>query len=152
MSSSTILFNEPGLEFRHGQTAMDPRDGLSLFGPVDVGTPSQPRSIKYVVIGTDLGIAKFSLFAADLALPSIAAPNENHRLWAPFPGFEVAFESDFSSDPVWSSSVDPDALHEAALQKDEHQRSYSAVNLYLNEFDKLKKLDEDRRGDLRCPG
>ena len=74
MSNSTILFNEPGLEFRHRQIVKDPRDGLTLFGPVDVGTSSQPRSIKYAVIGTELGIAKFSVFANDLSLPSIEAP------------------------------------------------------------------------------
>lgn len=142
MSNSTILFNEPGLEFRHRQIVKDPRDGLTLFGPVDVGTPSQPRSIKYAVIGTELGIAKFSVFANDLSLPSIEAPHDNHRLWSPFPGFEVTFDSEFSTDPVWSSTVDPDELHDASLQKDEHLRSYSAVNLYLNEFEKIRKLDD----------
>ena len=90
-----------------GSLVWDPRDGLTLFGPVDFGTSSQPRSIKYAVIGTELGIAKFSVFANDLSLPSIEAPDNNHRLWSPFPGFEVTFDSEFSPDPVWSSTVDP---------------------------------------------
>jgi hypothetical protein len=63
-------------------------------------------------------------------------------LWLPFPGFEVTFDSEFSPDPVWSSTVDPAELHESSLQKDEHLRSYSAVNLYLNEFEKIRKLDD----------
>lgn len=142
MNSSTILFNEPGLEFRHGQIVRDPRDGLSLFGPVDAGTSSQPRSIRYAVIGTELGVGKFSIFANDLYYPSIEAPNSNYRLWTPFPGFEAAFGCEFSAEPVWSGTVDPDRLHDASRQKDEHERSYSTVNLYLNEFEKLRKLDD----------
>jgi hypothetical protein len=104
MTSSTILFNEPGLEFRYGQIVKDPRDGLSLFGPVDTGTASQPRSIKYVVIGTEQGIEKFGKFAAHLTLSSVDAPNNNHRLWAPFPGFEAAFHSEFPARPFGPES------------------------------------------------
>lgn len=142
MNNSTILFNEPGLEFGYGQIVKDPRDGLTLFGPVDAGMASQPRSIRYAVIGTDIGVAKFRQFGNELSYSAIEAPNDNHRLWAPFPGFEAAFECDFPSSPVWSSSVDSDELHKASFQKDEHERAFSTVNLYLSEFQKLKKSDD----------
>jgi hypothetical protein len=33
-------------------------------------------------------------------------------------------------------------LQEAALQKDEHERAYESVNLFLEEFGKIKKMDE----------
>ncbi len=62
----------------------DPRDGLSLFGAYDVGTASQPRSVSYILLGTDEGQAKFRAWANQMNSPALAAPKDNHRLWVPF--------------------------------------------------------------------
>jgi len=52
MTSTFHFLGEPLLEFGHGQTAEDPHDGLSLFGP------AEPRSQlpDNIVIGTERGI------------------------------------------------------------------------------------------------
>lgn len=142
MRDSVILFGEPELEFQYGQRVKDPRDGLSLFGAYDVGTVAQPRSVSYILLGTDEGQAKFRAWAKQMNQPALAAPKDNHRLWVPFPGFEAAFHSEFPEDPVWTGSVAADALLEASHQKDEHERAFQVVNLYLDEFDKTSKLDE----------
>ena len=34
MNERVKVFSEPDLEFRYGQKAKDPRDGLGLFGPL----------------------------------------------------------------------------------------------------------------------
>ncbi len=142
MSNSVILFGEPELEFQYGQRVKDPRDGLSLFRPYDVGTPSQPRSINYVLIGTEEGNMKFRNWVQQINKPSIESPKDNHRLWVPFPGFEAAFQSEFLTKPVWSATINNDNLIEASHQKDEHERAFRVVNQYLEEFEKIKKLDE----------
>jgi len=141
MNKSLISFSEPGLEFRYRQISIDPRDGLSLFGPYDSDLPSQPRSISYVAIGTDLGLEKFRSFARQMNFPSTDAPNDNTRLWAPFPGFAASFNCDFPQDNVWSSVVDRERLINASCQKDEHERAFQVVNIYLEEFEKTRKLD-----------
>ena len=51
-----IHIPEPRLLFRHGQAMEDPRDGLTLFGPLD---ESKPYGIKAGVIGTETGIKCF---------------------------------------------------------------------------------------------
>jgi hypothetical protein len=142
MSDSVILFGEPELEFQYGQRLKDPRDGLSLFGAYDVGTAAQPRSVSYILLGTNEGQAKFRAWAKQMNQPALAAPKDNYRLWVPFPGFEAAFHSEFPEDPVWTGSIDSDKLLEASHQKDEHERTFQVVNLYLDEFDKTSKLDE----------
>jgi hypothetical protein len=142
MNESAILFGEPELEFQYGQRVKDPRDGLSLFGAYDVGMPSQPRSISYILIGTDEGKEKFRHWVGQIDQPAIEAPKDNYRLWVPFPGFEAAFHSKFPSEPVWNSTVNAGELIEASRQRDEHERTFGVVNLYLNEFEKVKKLDE----------
>lgn len=51
-----IHIAEPLLLFRHKQATEDPRDGLTLFGPLDEG---KPYGIKAGVIGTEAGIEYF---------------------------------------------------------------------------------------------
>ena len=51
-----IYLPEPELLFGHNQSVEDPRDGLSLFGPLDQG---KPYGIRSGVIGTPRGIQLF---------------------------------------------------------------------------------------------
>src|SRR6266576_4530766 len=51
-----IHIPEPRLLFRHKQAIEDPRDGLTLFGPLD---ESKPYGIKAGVIGTEAGVKSF---------------------------------------------------------------------------------------------
>lgn len=51
-----IRLPEPMLLFGHGQKMEDPRDGLTLFGPLDDGSP---YGIRAGVIGTRAGIESF---------------------------------------------------------------------------------------------
>src|SRR6266567_7154381 len=83
---------EPGLEFRYSQRVLDPRDGLSLFGPFDTDLPGSPKNVSYGIIGTPQGISVFNDFSKFLVSPSISeTPSKNQRLWPAFPGFDVAF-------------------------------------------------------------
>jgi hypothetical protein len=51
-----IHLPEPLLLFRHAQGMEDPRDGLTLFGPLDLASP---LGVRAGVVGTATGIAIF---------------------------------------------------------------------------------------------
>jgi hypothetical protein len=55
-----LYFREPELTFGFGQACADPRDGLTLFGPLELGT----YGIRVGVIGTSIGISLFRSWLA----------------------------------------------------------------------------------------
>ena len=143
ITDSTIVFDEPELEFRYGQRMTDPRDGLALFGPYDADLPSRPGRLSYILIGTDGGTTAFKKWADAMNRPATFAPKGNQRLWPPFPGFEAAFCSQWSSKPVRSYQIDGARLQEASWRHDEYERAFEVVNCYLEHFEKVAKLDEN---------
>src|SRR5687768_9560463 len=96
---------EPNLEFRYGQAAEYPRDGLYLFGPVDA--MAQPRSVRYGVFGTEASLRRFKEWASKVsAFIDIPPPGRLSKAIQPhhvaFPGFGEAFHSIWSSEPARS--------------------------------------------------
>src|SRR3954447_13269287 len=76
---------EPRLHFNYEQSTEDPRDGLTLFGPLEKG---KPYGIRFAVVGTPDGIRRFREWLSKAQMPigdpaEVARPN--------YPGFEVAF-------------------------------------------------------------
>ena len=90
---------EPKLLFGHNQAIEDPRDGLSLFGPLDVG---RTYGIRPAVIGTRAGIDRFWRWVQSIQGPV----NDNKRSRPPFPGFEAAFGVPFGARGVFERVVD----------------------------------------------
>lgn len=86
MTRQLLHLPEPRLLFRYGQALEDPRDGLTLFGPLD---EISPFGIRAAVVGTPSGIEKYKVWVqwiqgmVKLSVPNPARP--------PFPGFESAF-------------------------------------------------------------
>ena len=143
MTESIIVFDEPELEFRYEQRVTDPRDGLALFGPFDTDSPSKPGTLPYIVIGTGNGITHFKNWAEAMNRPAVSAPKGNLRLWPPFPGFEAAFCSPWSSEPVKSYPINQSTLIETSRRQERHERAFEVVNCYLEQFEKASKLDEN---------
>ena len=143
------IIDEPILEFGYGQQVSDPRDGLSLFGPYDADSPGHPAALSYGVVGTAKGLELFSEWSRSMTLAWADAPDNRHRLWPPFPGFQAAFASEWRSAPVWSHTLDGNSLSDAARRYDAYERVYSVVNQYLSPFQDLQKLDE-RTGVIVC--
>ena len=142
MNKKLVVFDEPDLEFRYGQKSKDPRDGLGLFGPFDADLPSYPKT-NYIVLGAPTGIDAFTEWAAHMNRPVIDAPNENFRLWAPFPGFQVAFNQKFPETPIWSYKIDENELLYASRLSDPYQRAYDVVEKYLEGIRIAVKRDEN---------
>ena len=136
------VLDEPSLEFRYGQMLTDPRDGLSLFGPYDGDASGHPASVSYGLVGTPDGIELFLKWSEAMVLPRVEAPRDRHRLWPPYPGFEVAFGSTWQTQPVWKHTIDREALLDVARRHDPYERCYSVVDHYLEAFSVLEKLDQ----------
>jgi hypothetical protein len=137
---SVIIFNEPSLEFRYDQTLADPRHGLALFGPYDADLASKP-ALGHVVLGTEDGIKRFLSWSKEMNKPTTVVPDDNYKLWIPFPGFEAAFGAAWP-EPVWTYTIDRSALVQASRQRDAHERTYQVVELYLEGLRRAYKLDE----------
>lgn len=142
MNNPIVVFDEPELEFRYGQRVIDPRDGLSLFGPYDTDSPTHPKTISYITIGTKDGITKYSQWVSIINNPAVSAPKDRTQIWPPYPGFEAAFNSEFAPNPLYSHEVDLKKLHEASIQRNANERAYQVVDLYLSGLEKLKMMDE----------
>jgi hypothetical protein len=136
MTDSFHFLGEPLLEFGQGQTAEDPHDGLALFGP------AEPRAQlpDNIVIGTPQGVALWQDWCAALNAPSACVDPGRHRAWPPFPGFDIAFGSNWPS-PVRSYSIDPTQLSEASRKADKFDRAFSVANRYLEPLDRISRLD-----------
>lgn len=136
MSNTFHFLGEPLLEFGHGQTAEDPHDGLPLFGP------AEPRDQlpENIVIGTARGIEAWKGWCAALNAPAACVDPSRHRAWPPFPGFDVAFGAKWPL-PTRGYAVDAEKLSEASRKTDKHDRAYAVAQLYLDQAERLGKLD-----------
>lgn len=136
MTNTFHFLGESLLEFGHGQTAEDPHDGLALFGP------AEPRSqLPYnIVIGTEKGVEACKQCCSALNAPAACIDPSRHRAWPPFPGFDVAFGAKWPS-PIRSYVVDATRLSEASRKADKPDRSFEVTNLYIEQLDRLGKLD-----------
>lgn len=132
-----IWLPEPRLLFGSGQAVEDPRDGLSLFGPLDKG---RPYGIRSGVIGTPSGIALFKRWLQWIQGPvesikaSIARP--------PFPGFEAAFRIPWNTEPLLALEIPVEELTSHMYLDDRHRRIFETVNVYTDRIEKALQSEE----------
>ena len=138
---SVSLLDEPLLEFACGNCAVDPHDGLSLFGPYTANDASHPQTPPYILLATEHGIDLFSKWACSINLSHSVEANNKLRLWPPYPGYEIAFGSKWSPDPLNIFTVDRDSLLNASRKSDPHERCASVVDLFIPGLKKINKLD-----------
>jgi hypothetical protein len=119
-----LNFEEPKLMFNYGQATEDPRDGLTLFGPLEKG---KPYGIRSAVVGTPDGIRRFRQWLVKVQLP-IGDPADVGR--PPYPGFEAAFGIPWKPAPVFEIAVDETELCRRIHFANAHHRVYKAVDLY----------------------
>lgn len=138
---SVTILSEPTLQFAGGHNAADPHDGLTLFGPYGLDEPTHPQSPNYIVLGAPEGISLFQKWAGMMNRASFMPQSEKHRLWPPFPGFEVAYGSKWNIKPAWTGEIDREKLIIASRKSDQHERTFAVVEMFMKHFEKLKKLD-----------
>ena len=131
-------YAEPQMCFGYEQLVEDPRDGLTLFGPLDEG---RPLGVRTAVIGTKAGIEYFrgwlkrvQTFLVDGDGSSVARP--------PFPGFAEVFHIPWASEPVLAVEIPFAELEKACSVDDQHQRVYGTVSAYAERIQNLIKREE----------
>src|SRR3954451_9810191 len=145
--SYLIYLQEPQLEFRFGQKAEYPRDGLYLFGPVDAS--SEPRQVRYGVIGSPAGLRRFKEWAAQVSrfidTPSpgrMSKAIEPHHV--PFPGFREAFYAAWSTEPSRTiTDIDEDLLLGSMRIANRHEAIKTTVDIFVDRLVADRKRDED---------
>jgi hypothetical protein len=132
-----IKLAEPTLLFGHGQAMEDPRDGLTLFGPLDEG---MPYGIRAGVLGTKEGIGYFEEWVKKIQGPISNDPPERARPM--FPGFKAAFGIPWTPEPSIRIEIPADEIHSSVRVDDKHQRVYKTVDCYSRRIlDALRKED-----------
>lgn len=128
---------EPLLLFRHGQAMEDPRDGLTLFGPLDFAAP---LGVRAGIVGTEQGIALFKRWVAAIQHPIRTSKPIASR--PPFAGFGSVFRVPWAVDPIQTAVIEPSALRQVLYQDDRHQRVYQTVELFAGAILRVHREEE----------
>ena len=138
---------EPTLTFRYGQQLEYSRDGLYLYGPVDA--TDNRRQIRYGVIGTKDGLARFESWARQvssfIATPPLrrgAKAIEPHHV--PFPGFSEAFNAVWSDQPTKTiDDIDEKDLYRRIHIANRHEAVKAVVDVFVERLIAEQKRNED---------
>lgn len=130
--------SEPLLNFGNGQTAIDPRDGLMLFGPFDKRKVKGSKNIG--IIGPEKLRDKMKEYLKKIHKPII---NSDRTIARPnFPGLETIFGISVNFDNVIESNVDENEIKNFLKYTDAHQRVHNLVNLYVEPLLKYSEYEE----------
>lgn len=130
---------EPLLTFGHGQQLEDPRDGLTLFGPLESGTP---YGLRVGVVGTADGSALYRQWVRRLARPFILQNRMTARPY--FPGFEATFGVPWAPDPLISAELNGSDIERATRISDRYQRVDRVVDLFAEPIERASHEREER--------
>lgn len=129
---------EPKLLFNYGQALEDPRDGLSLFGPLDQG---KAYGVRAGVIGTRAGIERYKRWVERINHPLYDREYGQSR--PGFLGFETVFRIPWSPDPIIEIEVAEDEIYRAIHLGDKYLRVYETVNLYASRI--IEALNQEEQ-------
>ncbi|NJP69928.1 hypothetical protein [Streptomyces sp. C1-2] len=99
------MLHEPELEFRAGNRHIDPRYGISVYGPADADSPTGPRQIPIALVGPARavdGIRSWLKRCQDPIEAKQAKPGQEN-LHQPFPGFSA--DSPFGAELVFDDAL-----------------------------------------------
>ena len=133
---------EPLLEFRYGQNLVDPRDGLTAFGPYDADLASHPQNVSLALVATPSGGEAFGQWLAVVEGPIETEDSLDSRLWPLFPGFEAAFDCKWPRSASRSYDLDATILASCVLERDANKRASAVVELYLEGIRRIQKSGE----------
>lgn len=131
-----IQLKEPRLLFRYNQKLEDPRDGLTLFGPID--DAQTPYGILSGVVGTPDGIRKFRKFVKQMQSPQFNTKTVERPF---FPGFQAVFGIEWSEQRITEIELNTHEIHKHIYNKESHKRVYETVNYFTDKI--LKELKEE---------
>lgn len=147
MQSKIIHLEEPNLVFGYDQKAIDPRDGLVLFGPYQ---PIKPYSLRVGIIGTQQGINEYSSFVEQLNKPIFSRQTKYNKTKSlerqrpSFPGFEAIFNVKWSSKPEITIPIDLIEVQRCLKNPSKIIRTNELVDLYLNKIVEFNKKEDEK--------
>ncbi len=149
-ANRVMVFDEPELLFAGGHAAINPQDGLALFGPYSSGESFPPVSPVYVNIGCTEGLGLLQDWSGAMNQPWAVEKSTKHRLWPPFPGYDAAFGSAWPKNAAAAFEIDREQLLVASRRKDPHERCNSVVEMFLGVFENAKKKVDGPIGVAIC--
>jgi len=126
---------EPKILFGYNQMLEDPRDGLTIFGPLE---NLKPYGIISGVVSTKDGLQKFKNFLKEIEKPIYNRDNISRPF---FPGFNSIFKMEWSADKIYHITISEEELGKCLYYEDAHTRTYHTVSLFSDKIIAEKKDD-----------
>lgn len=130
------IFDEPALDFGQGGSHVDPRAGITDYGPVDLGTVNAPTRIRVGLVGPAEACVGVRHWLERCRTSIEAKPNNRHpHLFRGFPGFheEASFRSKLQFDDHWTRAI-PNRELARILTKPTNLATVECVDLYHREI------------------
>lgn len=144
------FFEEPKLTFGFDQPSIDPRDGLTLFGPYDkLGA----YRLRIGVVGTKEGLKYYKNFVKELNKPIFSKKKvygniKSDEISRPsFPGFQSVFNVEWPQDEEIFLEISKEAISRKLMLDNKKKRTSQLVDLYLNKIVQATN-EEDVRVDV----
>jgi hypothetical protein len=141
--TSLTKFVESRLTFGHRQAMEDPRDGLTLFGPLD---EAKLYGIRAGVIGTQGGVRRYKNWVDRIQTPIYELDKEGrpitHRPF--FPGFQTAFGIPWPAKPVLEIVIPEGEIERHLFLDDRYKRVYETVSVFSEQILKARRQEEEQ--------
>lgn len=131
-----IKIDEPKILFGFNQKLEDPRDGLSIFGPLE---NLKPYGIISGVVSTKEGLTKFKDFLNEIKSPVYNRDNITRPF---FPGFNSIFKMEWSDERIFHIPIDESELGRCIYHEDVHARTFKTVSLFADKIVNAKKNED----------
>lgn len=131
MHKPTLYYiNEPKLTFGYNQKMIDPRDGITLFGPYS--RTKMTGQINIGIIGPEKQRNYLKNYFKKIHKPVFGKGKEIARPY--FPGLEAAFGIFINFENLKEIEVSQDAINKFLKYTDSHQRVYNLSNIYADKL------------------
>lgn len=137
LTNKLIHIEEPKLIFGYDQNALDPRDGLTLFGPYTRQTFTNPS---IGIIGAASSRKRILNWLQTIIQPVFGKGIDIARPY--FPGLETVFGLTVNFKAIKELAIDETLLNNFLHYQDNHQRVHNLVNLYAEALKKYSLGEE----------
>lgn len=137
MKPELLFIKEPELTFGYSGKVIDPRDGITLFGP---HSKSSFTNGTVGIIGTTSGIQKQREWLKSIEKPVYSKEPDPARPF--FPGIEAAFGLSIPDNSIQEIVVDDKEIDTALHYTDGHKRVHKLVSSYVDLLIKYKREEE----------
>jgi hypothetical protein len=142
---NVTILDEPDLEFANGSRHIDPRSGITNYGPADASETSV-RTIKVGIIGIKEAIEGVKGWLDRCREPIAAKQSHLSHLYIPFPGFDTSVG--YRSTIVWNSRLER-ILDRRAVASLASMSPLTAVQAAVELYDQeLTALNEEPNCDV----